>query len=240
MKLTKIKGIVIKETSYKDNDKIITILSDELGRVSVIAKGAKKTNSPYLASSQYLVYSEFVLYKSTNYYYINSSEVINMFYSLRVDFEKLQIAFELTKLVYSVTDENQDTSQVLKLLLNTLYVIDKMNKDEKLVSAIFKIKLLDILGFTPRLDVCNNCRKKLYEDPEEKIFYDYINNAFFCRECVLNSSKKQYIEISVPTLIAINYVVRSDVKKIFSFELKEKYDFELFGQVFTEAISNSI
>ena len=42
MKLTKVKGIVIKETSYKDNDKIITILSDELGKVSVMAKGAKR------------------------------------------------------------------------------------------------------------------------------------------------------------------------------------------------------
>lgn len=240
MKLTKIKGIVIKETSYKDNDKIITILSDELGRVSVIAKGAKKTNSPNLASSQYLVYSEFVLYKSTNYYYINSSEVLNMFYNLRVNFEKLQIAFELTKLVYSVTDENQDTSQILKLLLNTLYVIDKLNKDEKLVTAIFKVKLLDILGFTPRLDVCSSCRKKIYEDVEEKVYYNYTNNTFYCRECVLNSSKNKCIEISVPTLIAINYVVRSDIKKIFSFELKEKYDFELFGQVYTDAISNSV
>ncbi|MDO4282584.1 MAG: DNA repair protein RecO [Clostridia bacterium] len=240
MKLTKIKGIVIKETSYKDNDKIITILSDELGKVSVIAKGAKKTNSPNLASSQYLVYSEFILYKSTNYYYINSSEVINMFYNLRVDFEKLQVAFELTKLIYSVTDENQDTSQILKLFLNTLYVIDKLNKDEKVVTAVFKIKLFDILGFAPRLDICNHCRKKLYENTEEKVFYDYINNTFFCRECVLNSQKKQCIEISVPTLIAINYVVRADIKKVFSFELKEKYDFELFGQVFTESISNSI
>lgn len=240
MKLTKVKGIVIKETSYRDNDKIITILTDSLGKVSVMAKGAKKTNSPNLASSQYLVYSEFILYKSTNYYYINSSEVINMFYNLRIDFEKLNIAFELTKLVYSVTDENQDTSDILKLLLNTLYVIDKLNKDPKLVTAIFKIKLLGILGFTPRLDVCNNCRKKIYEDIEEKVFYDYINNIFLCRDCVLNSDKKRYIEISVPTLIAINYVVRSDIKKIFSFDLKEKYDFELFGQVYTETIQNSL
>ena len=240
MKLTKVKGIVIKETSYKDNDKIITILSDELGKVSVMAKGAKKTNSPNLASSQYLVYSEFILYKSTNHYYINSSEVINMFYNLRIDFEKLQLAFELTKLVFSVTDENQDTSQVLKLLLNTLYVIDKLDKDVKLVTSIFKIKLLDILGFTPRLDVCNICRKKTYDNKEENVFYDYINNTFYCRDCVLNNDKKRYIEISVPTLLAINYVVKSDIKKVFSFDLKEKYDFELFGQVYTEAMVNNI
>ncbi len=240
MNLTKIKGIVIKETPYKDNDKIITILSDELGKISVIAKGAKKTNSPNLASSQYLVYSEFVLYKSTNYYYINSSEVLNMFYNLRVNFDKLEIAFELTKIIYNVTDENQDTSNILKLLLNTLYVLDKLNKDEKLVVAIFKVKLLDILGFTPRIDICNNCSKKLYEDKLEKVYYDYIDNIFLCKNCVLTKDNKRYIEISVPTLIAINYVVRSDIKKIFSFDLKEKYDFELFGQVFMEAISNTI
>ena len=99
MKLVKVKGIVIREVTYKDNDKIITILTDTLGKVSVIAKGAKKTNSPYLASSQYLVYSEFVLYQNTGYYYLNSASVINTFYNVRVDLDKLQIAFELTKMI---------------------------------------------------------------------------------------------------------------------------------------------
>ena len=46
MKLIKVKGIVIKEVPYKDNDKIITILTDTLGKISCLAKGAKKTNSP--------------------------------------------------------------------------------------------------------------------------------------------------------------------------------------------------
>lgn len=42
MKLIKVKGIVIREVAYKDNDKIITILTDTIGKVSAIAKGAKK------------------------------------------------------------------------------------------------------------------------------------------------------------------------------------------------------
>ena len=108
MKLIKVKGIVIRETTYKDNDKIITILTDGLGKVSAIAKGAKKTNSPYLASSQFLVYSEFVLYQNTGYYYLNSAESINTFYNLRIDLDKLQLVFDMTKLINMVTDENQD------------------------------------------------------------------------------------------------------------------------------------
>ena len=63
MNLIKVKGIVIKEISFKENDKIITLLTDNLGKISCIARGAKKTNSTLLACSQFLVYSEFVLFK---------------------------------------------------------------------------------------------------------------------------------------------------------------------------------
>ena len=157
MKLVKVKGIVIKEVAYKDNDKIITILTDSLGKVSAVAKGAKKTNSPFLASSQYLVYSEFVLYQNTGYYYLNSAAVINTFYNLRIDFDKIQLVFDMTKLINSVTDENQDCEKILKLFLNTIYVLDKYEKDTKLVVNTFKIKLFSILGFAPRQDKCSNC-----------------------------------------------------------------------------------
>ena len=90
MNLIKVKGIVIKEVQYKDNDKIITILTDTLGKVACIAKGAKKTNSPILANCQYLVFNEFVLYKNKNFYYINSATSIDTFYNLRVDLDKLE------------------------------------------------------------------------------------------------------------------------------------------------------
>ena len=79
MKLFKVKGIVIKEIQYKDNDKIITLLTDEFGKISCLAKGAKKNNSPLLAACQLFVYSEFVLYKGTSFYHINSAETIDFF-----------------------------------------------------------------------------------------------------------------------------------------------------------------
>jgi DNA repair protein RecO (recombination protein O) len=67
LKLIKLKGIVIKEVTYSDNDKIITVLTDEMGTITCMAKGAKRTNSSILASSQYLVYSEFVLFKGSTF-----------------------------------------------------------------------------------------------------------------------------------------------------------------------------
>lgn len=240
MKLTKVKGIVIREVAYKDNDKIITILTDSLGKVSAIAKGAKKTNSQFLASSQYLVYSEFILYQNTGYYYLNSASVINTFYNLRIDFDKLQIVFDMTKLINSVTDENQDCEKILKLFLNTIYVLDKYEKDIKLVVNSFKIKLFTLLGFAPRQDKCSECNKPLLEDKDEYVYYDFIDNVFICEECMNTVDKKRRIRISKATYNAIFFVIRTDIKKIFSFELKSYTDFELFGQVFTDSVISGL
>ena len=157
MNLIKLKGIVIKEVQYKDNDKIITILTDTLGKVSCIARGAKRTNSPILANAQYLVYNEFVLYKSRNFYYVNSANVIDTFYNIRIDLDKLEISFELTRLLGRVTDENQDTSSILKLFLNTMYILGKESKEANLVISIFKLKLFCLLGFMPHIDKCLEC-----------------------------------------------------------------------------------
>ena len=236
MNLIKLKGIIIKETTYKENDKIVTILTDDLGKIACIARGAKRTNSPILANSQYLVYSEFVLYKSKNFYYINSAEVINTFYNLRINIDKLTHIFELTRIINSVTDENQDTSLVLKLFLNTIYAIDKYDKDIEFLIAVFKIKLFQILGFAPRVINCSNCGKDL---ENSAIFYDYVSNVFLCDNCS-GEDKRRYVKISRATLIAIRYIIISDIKKIFFFELKDTTELKLFGQVFSDSMTGNI
>lgn len=243
MNLTKVKGIIIKETPYKDNDKIVTILTDKLGKISCLAKGAKKNNSPILASSQYLVYSEFVLYKGTSFYQINSANVLLTFYNFRVDFDKLQIAFELTKIIQQVTDENQDTEQVLKLFLNTIYALDNLDKDKRIIVTAFKIRLFAILGFAPVISRCNQCLNDLTNKKDNEkitIYYDYVSNVFLCSECIAGKDMKRYIKVNEATIVAIRYVCLTDIKKIFSFDIKDIENFNLFGQVYTDTMINGL
>lgn len=150
MKLFKTKGIVIKETNYSDNDKILTVLTEDLGKISCMAKGARKTNNHLLASSQFLVYSEFVLYKGSNFYHINSAEVINTFYNLKTDYDKLEDAFFFSKILFTLTYENEENDGILSLFLNTLYILENKAFDLKLLKAIFQLKLLSLLGMAPR------------------------------------------------------------------------------------------
>ncbi|MDF2865575.1 MAG: recO [Clostridia bacterium] len=240
MKLIKLKGIVIKEVTYSDNDKIITVLTDELGTITCMAKGAKRTNSSILASSQYLVYSEFVLFKGSTFYHVNSASTISTFYHLRVDFDKLSLVFPITKSILTLTDENVDTSNILKLFLNTLYVLENIDKNNILVINIFRVKLLCLLGFAPQIVNCNRCGCN-FKEAEEDIYYDYINNIFMCKDCS-KLDNKRYVKVSFTCVVAIKYIILSDISKVLSLSLKDEYikDFNTFGQAFIDCITHGV
>ena len=45
MDLIKVRGIVVKTSDYKDNDKLINMVTFELGRITVLARGVKKNTA---------------------------------------------------------------------------------------------------------------------------------------------------------------------------------------------------
>lgn len=81
-------GLVLRETDTKEADKILTVLTPELGKISVIARGARRKNSRLAASAQWLVYSEMTLYLRGNWYMLDEAGTIELFDGMRADFEK--------------------------------------------------------------------------------------------------------------------------------------------------------
>ena len=123
MRTVKTKGIIIAEKIMSDFDKILTILTPNLGKIECIAKGARRPKSLLMAGTQFLCFGEYILYKGQDNYSINSCETIELFYNIRTDLDKLKYAVYITKIVNDVTTENQNNYKVLQLYLNTLYVI---------------------------------------------------------------------------------------------------------------------
>ena len=54
-----IRGLVLRVTDYKDKDAVITLLTEDLGRISVKARGLRRKNSPLVAPCQLLAFGEF-------------------------------------------------------------------------------------------------------------------------------------------------------------------------------------
>ena len=107
MKQVKVSGIVISESNMGDYDKMVTLLTPNLGKISCSARGARRTKSLLLAGTQFLCFGEYQLFKGGDAYKINSCETIELFYNLRTDLDKLTYASYITKIVSDVTTENQ-------------------------------------------------------------------------------------------------------------------------------------
>ncbi len=227
MATTKISGIVLAENNMGDYDKMLTMLTPNFGKISCTAKGARRPKSSLLAGTQLFCFGEYLMYKGTSTYHINSCEIIEMFYKIRTDLDKLKYAIHINKIIIDVTEENENCFNILQLLLNTLYTISETDKSLELTLSIFKMRLLCILGFTPRILSCTNCKEK------EKIKYFSIkDNGFKCEKC--GKQDKSSIEISESTKNAIKYVVTAPSKKIYSFNLKDNAlkEFDLIANIY--------
>lgn len=167
------------------------------------------------------------MYKGTSTYNINSCDTIEVFYNIRTDLDKLKYAVHITKIIKDVTEENQNCYKILQLFLNTLYVISETDKDLNLVLSIFKLRLLSILGFSPRINKCVNCGNN------ENIHYFSIkDNGVKCNEC--GRIDKSAIEINESTENAIKFILTAPAKKVYSFNLRDESlkELELISKIY--------
>lgn len=168
-----------------------------------------------LAGTQFLCFGEYLLYKSGDNYRINSCETIEMFYNLRIDLDKIKYAAHITKIIQDITNENENSYKVLQLFLNTLYVISETDKNMDFILSIFKLKLLCILGFKPRIEECTTCGQKT-----NLTHFSIKDNGVKCIECF--RVDKSAISITPSTYTALKYITSAPSKKLYNFTLKDQ------------------
>lgn len=214
MGIIKTKGIILSESNMNDFDKMLTVLTPN-GKIGCAAKGARRPKSLLMAGTQFLCFGEYMMYQGTSSYHINSCDTIELFYPIRIDLDKLKYAAHITKIINDVTDENQNTYRILQLFLNTLYMISETDKDLDFILSVFKLRLLCLLGFTPQIKACTNCKTG-----ENITHFSIRDNGFKCEAC--SKIDKGAIRISDSTKTAMQYIVLADPKKIFSFQISEE------------------
>ena len=137
MKQLKVSGVIIAENNMGDYDKMVTLLTPNLGKISCSARGARRSKSLLLSGTQFLCFGDYQLFKGSDTYKINSCETIEMFYNIRTDLDKLTYASYITKIINDVTTENQNSYNTLKLFLNTLYAISETDKSLDMITSVF-------------------------------------------------------------------------------------------------------
>ena len=179
--MTEIKqnGLVIKEQDLGENDKLLIILTERFGKLPVIGKGVKSLKNRHLVSTQLFCFSSFGLRKRGNFYYITDSDLIENYYDIREDIQKVSLASFICDVVSDVTDEGREDDSILKLALNTLFAIAKNIKPLEIIRASFEMRVARECGFMPDLDECSMCGTAEFKGA----YLDIIDGNLICEKC---------------------------------------------------------
>ena len=212
------KGIVLRETNYKEADKILTVLTAEGGKRTVKARGCRRKGSALAAAAQLLAYSDMTLFEYKDYYTLNEGSTIALFRHVREDLNKLALGSYFAEVVEAAAEEGRPEPEMLSLLLNSLYALDALNKPLPLVKAAFELRLLCAAGYAPLADECGVCG---VSDPEEP-FLNLSEGVLHCAACRGEVGDGISMPLSRGALAALRYIVYGDPKRLFSFQVDEE------------------
>jgi len=206
------KGLVLRETNFKESSKILTVLTESDGKLSVAARGTRRKGSRIGAASQLLAYSEMTLFHYKGRWTLNEASTIELFPAVREDIELLALGSYFAELLEAVTDEDQPNPELLSLGLNSLYALGRKTYPRELVKAAFEMRLISLAGYEPELHACVICGAEDLESP----MFSPENGGLICLKCGAGETS---MPLCAGSLSALRYIVSSDPKKLFSFKL---------------------
>lgn len=170
------KGIILKSLPAGEYDRRIVMLTTDMGKISAFAKGARKTGSPLLASTDVFCFGDYKMFAGKNSYSVCESNVINYFPEMRSDYEKSFLGMYFLEVVDYYGRENNDDKDMLKLLYQSLTALCKSDLSKEFIRGIFELKVIMINGEFPGLNVEENIPglksaiDYLYNTPADKVF----------------------------------------------------------------------
>ncbi len=206
------KALVLRVTDYNDRDCLLTVLTPEHGRLTVKARGLRRKNSPLVAPCQLLAMGEFTLFEYHGMYTVNEAQSVELFHGLRRDLTKLSLGTYFAQVAEVLSQEDLPNPELLSLLLNCLYALDKLHKPEAMVKAVFELRAASIAGYSPDLLGCHVCGN------QNANRFDLSQGRLICKDCVDDGQQGIRMPVTESMLQAMRYIVFCNPKKLFSFD----------------------
>ena len=187
------KALVLRTTDYKESDKILTLLTQDQGKLTASTRGCRKKGSAIAAGCQLLVWSEMVLYDYQGRWAVKESATQRLFRGVRDDIQRLALGCYFAEVAELLAVEGLPSPELLSLTLNSLHALDKMpEKPLPLVKSAFEWKAMALAGYEPLLE-------------DGKVRGEGIS-----------------LPLPPPALAALEHILHGDPRRLFSFQLGEE------------------
>ena len=221
----KTKGIVLREQPKGETSKLLTILTNDLGIITVNAKGVRKLTSPYVKSAQQFAFSDILLYEKNGFFTLTEASLITDFYTIRENIKNYALACYLCEVASAFAVPGEESANVLRLLLNSLYALEKNISECSVIKSAFELRICAECGFMPETENCDICGDAL--NGEASMFH-LIDGVSYCKGCV--SGRHEYVSLPHAVSKAIEHITKSELSRFISFRISD-YDQAILSDV---------
>lgn len=212
MKTIKTRGLVLKEYETGEADKRILLMCKEHGRIMAYARGARKPRSKFMAAAQMFTYSNFVLAQGRGFFSVTQADVIESFYDLRTDYDRLCAAHSITDICDKTLLENSNCNELLLLVLKSLSHLTKGKLTPTQITSVFMLRFFDLYGLRPTTNTCAVCGADI-----ANVNALWGAEGFTCKDHAQNRN----LPLSAAAAAAVSFILNNELPQSFRFEVTE-------------------
>jgi DNA repair protein RecO len=201
MAIVKTEAVILKCENYRQTSKIITCYTKEFGKIKAIAKGVRDTKTKWGGALQPMTFVLLILYykKSGNLHLVSNAEHYQVIENMSIydDFDKMNVGFKIIDLINISTPLEQKNTEIFKILIDSLKILNHATKNYYNVLLQFELKLLKLLGF--KLDLQNFTSQRIDNLSRNKYFYsfDFSNGDIKILEAMESDNVKLILSIKI-------------------------------------------
>ena len=155
----KTRGIILQRRVYGEADRILTILTPGMGKMTAIANGARRLTSKMGGHLELFYVVDWVLAEGRNWHVVTSADVVDSFQELRLSLTTVEQASYLAQLVSRLSPDDQVQPKMYHLLVEAFGQLSGSRGTTLLRQVEWQLLLAS--GLQPELRACSHCTKAL-------------------------------------------------------------------------------
>ncbi len=177
----KTEAFVLHTMDYGESDRIVRFYTDRYGKLSGIAKGARRSKRRFANALEPFSRSTMMFRRGRgDLAFIESCEVIEYYPGIRGSLERMLAAFYFLELVEQFTPEGKKNTELFGHLRSFLGMMD-MGMDSDGIVRFFELRMLKIMGYDPFLENCQSCKRPLENAGVFK--FSFRDGGIRCEAC---------------------------------------------------------
>ena len=194
-------GLILRENDRGETSKSVTVLTAERGVIDIFVRGGRKSTKmrhqrSFLHTLSCALRKRRTL-KTNQCFFSIAVNQRSFFTTSGSTLKKTALASYFSELLMYIRTEESGCDEIMRLTLNTLYFLDKGDRDNELLKSIFEFRLLCEAGLRPALLGCSVCMA--YE--ADIMHFNLSTGVLECDKCCYNPDSIYDIELDRTMLI---------------------------------------